>query len=278
MKLSSFLIGLMALFSIPVVNSSQENNHTYNYTDILTQDAQNFSLSNTDDCVTKINKFQGTCLPPNTCTGGIFNNLCPGYKKCCVKDTESSPWLFWRYVSNQEFKSIFTSVTSDRADSLFPWFNKALGSILEDKMDNSECNIIAAFSAQIGHESASLMLFEELASGEAYEGRCSKLGNCKPGDGVRFKGRGAIQVTGRSNYQALTNSVGTDFINSPESLVLPSSGFEASVWYWNTNKLNKYCTGKVSDFFELTRRINGGTNGIDDRLSRWDNAKKVLEC
>jgi len=274
MKLTTFLIGLLSLFTLPV----QSTNITYNDINNTSNAIDAISLLQTNNCITKINKFQGSCVTPSTCIGGIYNNLCPGSQKCCVQDVESTPLLYWRYVSKTEFKSIFSSVSSDRTDTLYPWFNKALGNILADKMGNSDCNIVAAFSAQIGHESGGLMLFEELASGEAYEGRCSKLGNCQPGDGIRFKGRGAIQITGRNNYQALSNSVGNDYINKPELLVLPSNGFEASVWYWNSNKLNKYCTGKVNDFFELTRRINGGTNGIDDRLNRWNSAKTVLQC
>jgi putative chitinase len=277
MKLTTFLIGLLSLFTLPVqsINTTQISDTNY---DTISNITDSISLLQTNNCITKINKFQGSCVSPSTCTGGIYNNLCPGSQKCCVQDVESAPWLFWKYVSKTDFRSLFSSVSSDRTDTLYPWFNKALDNILDDKMGNNDCNIIAAFSAQIGHESAGLMLFEELASGEAYEGRCSKLGNCQTGDGVRFKGRGAIQITGRSNYQALSNSVGNDYINKPELLVLPSNGFEASVWYWNSNKLNKYCTGKVNDFFELTRRINGGTNGIDDRLNRWNNAKTVLQC
>jgi putative chitinase len=283
MKLTTVLIGLLSLFALPIqcVNTTQINEiqQSHNTTNNHNKTIENsITLTQTNDCITRINKYQGSCISPNTCTGGIYNNLCPGNKKCCVQDIESAPWFYWKYVNNQEFKSIFSSVSSERADTLLPWFNKALSNILDDTMGNNDCNIIAAFSAQIGHESGSLMLFEELASGEAYEGRCKNLGNCQTGDGIKYKGRGAIQITGRSNYQSLTNSIGTDFINKPELLVLPSNGFQASVWYWNTNKLNKYCTGKVNDFFELTRRINGGTNGIDDRLSRWSNAKTVLKC
>lgn len=257
MLLSRVLFGLLAFFSLPLVP-------TVNAT--------------IDECTTNINKYNGECLSPSSCTGGIYNNLCPGSKKCCVPDPEWSPWFYTKYVSKDEFKSIFSSVSSARSDALYPWFNSALEDILKDKMGNSECNIISAFSAQIGHESGNLMLFEELASGADYEGRCKTLGNCNTGDGVKYKGRGAIQITGRKNYQSLSTSAGTDFISKPELLVFPSHGFEASVWYWISNGLNKFCTGKTTDFFELTRRINGGLNGIEDRLNKWYNAKTVMKC
>lgn len=73
------------------------------------------------------------------------------------------------------------------------------------------------FLAQVGHESGSLFFTEELASGAAYEGRKS-LGNIKPGDGVRFKGRGLIQITGRNNYKAVGDDLDEDFINNPTLL------------------------------------------------------------
>jgi putative chitinase len=271
MQLKKILFSLISFFAISSIQASESN-----YTNYAKDTA--VELLQSTACTTNINKYTGTCVIPSTCTGGIFNNLCPGSKKCCVEDTTSPPWIYWKYVSKEDFKSIFSSVSNDRTEALYPWFNSALWDVLDDKMGNPSCHIIAAFAAQVGHESGDLMLFEELASGEAYEGRCSKLGNCNPGDGVRFKGRGAIQLTGRFNYQALTNYAKKDFIKNPESVVLPSNGFEASVWFWTSNNLNRYCTGKVNDFFELTRKINGGTNGIDDRLSKWENAKKVLQC
>ena len=238
-----------------------------------------FNTSASTACTTKINNFQGSCIKPTDCSGGgIYNNLCPSVFKCCVNDVNSAPWLFWRYVSKDEFRGLFPSLSSIRTDTLFPWFNKAIDSLLEDNMGKDQCHIIAAFSAQVGHESLDLSTFEEFASGEAYEGRCKQLGNCNPGDGVRFKGRGAIQVTGRSNYQKASVFIGEDFIQKPDLLVLPSYGFQASVWFWVSNKLNQFCTGNSNDFLTLTKRINGGTNGIEDRISRWNRALNVLEC
>lgn len=230
------------------------------------------------ECTTRIDKFEGSCIKPSDCEGGVFNNLCPSVYKCCVPDVNSTPWLYWRYVSRDEFKGLFPSLSQTRSDLLFPWYNKALGELLSDKKGNNECHIIAAFSAQVGHESMELTTFEEFASGEAYEGRCKSLGNCFPGDGTRYKGRGAIQVTGRTNYLKASSFIGTDFIKTPELLVLPSYGIEASVWFWVSNNLNKYCTGKSSDFTVLTQKINGGTNGLEDRINKWNRALNVLKC
>lgn len=145
------------------------------------------------------------------------------------------------------------------------------------------------FLAQVGHESGGLYYTEELASGAAYEGRAS-LGNTHPGDGVKFKGRGLIQITGRTNYQALSTVWKVDLLDNPTML----GGKNAEVcndvqlkyaslsagWFWNANKLNLLADkidlkspideGTNLDTFKLiTRRINGGYNGLPDRLHRF---------
>lgn len=145
------------------------------------------------------------------------------------------------------------------------------------------------FLAQVGHESGSLFFTEELASGAAYEGRKS-LGNIKPGDGVRFKGRGLIQITGRTNYQAVGNDLGADLINNPTLLggknvnvctaeQLKNAALSAG-WFWNSRKLNAIAdviditkpidTGtNLDNFILITKKINGGINGLHDRLNRY---------
>ena len=272
MNFLKFLVTTICLFITPL-NASIDANSS-NHTEIVEQ----FEILQSPSCSTKINMFKGSCIKPSECEGGVYNNLCPGSFKCCVKDVNSAPWLYWRHVSKDEFKSMFPLVSSTRVDTLYPWFNDALGDVLADKKGNDACNIITAFTAQVGHESLDLTTFEEFASGEAYEGRCSGLGNCNKGDGVKYKGRGAIQVTGKSNYGKVSSYLGTDFLTQPDLMVLPSYGFKASVWYWVTNNLNKYCTGKASDFVDLTKKINGGTNGLEDRQRRWLLAKNVMKC
>jgi len=236
------------------------------------------SLSSTS-CLTKINKFDGNCRTPSSCDGGIYNNLCPGNFKCCVDDINSSPWLYWKYVSKEEFKGLFPLLSDIRINTLYPWYNKALSNILDDIIDTKiKCNIISSFSAQIAHESLDLTTFEEFASGENYEGRCKQLGNCSPGDGIKYKGRGAIQITGKSNYIKVSEYIGEDFVEKPDLLVLPSYGFKVSEWYWLENKLNQYSTNNLNDFITLTKKINGGINGLEDRINKWNRAKNVLKC
>jgi len=229
-------------------------------------------------CQTKINNFNGNCVFTSMCQGGIYNGLCSGLSKCCVNDPNPVPSIPTAYVTYDQFRSLFKSVSAGRATVLYPWFNRAVGLILTNSLPRFRCEIISAFAAQVGHESADLMLFEELASGSAYEGRCKDLGNCQEGDGVRYKGRGAIQVTGRSNYRRVSDYFKDDFIANPELLVVPSHGFNSAVWYWTVNNLNRFCDGTTDNFKKLTKAINGGYNGLDDRLNRWYNAQKVLGC
>lgn len=134
---------------------------------------------------------------------------------------------------------------------------------------------ISAFLAQIGHESGQLRWLEEFASGDAYEGRKS-LGNTQKGDGRRYKGRGLMQTTGRANYEKLSKWSGIDFVNNPEWLSLPKYAALSAFYYWDSNNLNRYATLDEKDFKTLTRRINGGLNGYQDRLRLWERAKKVL--
>ena len=134
---------------------------------------------------------------------------------------------------------------------------------------------VAHFLAQLGHESLSLTYTEELASGEAYEGR-KDLGNTKVGDGRRFKGRGFIQLTGRNNYEAYSNDACLNLMqNGNESLVAkyPYS-LDASLWFWKRQNLN--VRADMDDLRGITRRVNGGYNGLQDRARYLERAKFFL--
>jgi predicted chitinase len=125
--------------------------------------------------------------------------------------------------------------------------------------------------AQVGHESGSLVYFEELASGAAYEGR-TDLGNTQPGDGKKYKGRGPIQVTGRSNYTNAGNGLRLPLVDKPEMAADPTHAFRVSGWWWKANGLNPI--SDTGDVVAATKRINGGTNGLSDRQSRYELARK----
>jgi putative chitinase len=131
----------------------------------------------------------------------------------------------------------------------------------------------AHFLAQVAHESDRFNALEEYASGTAYEGR-RDLGNTQAGDGKRFKGRGLIQVTGRTNYIACGRALGVDLIGQPPRLAEPDLACRSAGWYWGTRQLNSIAD--QDDVRLITRRINGGFNGLSDRIELLTHAKQVL--
>lgn len=133
----------------------------------------------------------------------------------------------------------------------------------------------AAFLAQVGHESGQLRYVRELADGIGYEGR-KDLGNTQAGDGPRYKGRGLIQITGRANYAACGKALGLDLIAHPELLEQPVSACRSAAWFWQTHGLNVLADQGMDGFGSITRRINGGTNGMADRLALFRAANEVL--
>lgn len=132
---------------------------------------------------------------------------------------------------------------------------------------------IAAFCASIIHESGSFRYVREIASGKAYEGR-KNLGNIYPGDGVKFKGRGLIQITGRSNYALCGKALAVDLLEHPILLESTLFATQSAVWFWNLHGLNGYAD--KDDFRRITKIINGGYNGWEDRFSNYNRIKKLL--
>ena len=135
----------------------------------------------------------------------------------------------------------------------------------------------AAFLAQIGHESGGLMYTRELwgptPAQVRYEGR-KDLGNTQPGDGSKYRGRGFLQITGRANYAAAGKALHLDLIDHPEILEDPEMVAVSAAWWWKSHGLNELAD--AGDFQRITRVINGGTNGLADRLFRWEKAKDAM--
>lgn len=100
------------------------------------------------------------------------------------------------------------------------------------------------------------------------------LGNTQPGDGWRYRGRSLIQVTGRANYAECGAALGLDLLSYPELLERPESAAKAAAWYWSKNGLNQMADN--DNLVGITRAINGGTNGLDDRKERYERAIEVL--
>jgi putative chitinase len=129
------------------------------------------------------------------------------------------------------------------------------------------------FLAQLAHESAGFKTTTEYASGKAYEGR-KDLGNTQKGDGVRYKGRGLIQITGRSNYNTMSKAFGVDFVKEPElAAEFPYAALTAAL-YWKNHNINRYADR--DDIRGVTKVINGGYNGLADRMSYLAKAKKAV--
>lgn len=135
---------------------------------------------------------------------------------------------------------------------------------------------VAMFDAQIGAETGGLRWTEELASGSEYEWRAD-LGNTQPGDGPRFKGRSAIQVTGRAHYANLSawaHSHGyvptsSFFLDNPAALAWDRYLFLGAVWYWTVARPQMNTLADNHDIYGATLAVNGGTNALLDRTARW---------
>lgn len=171
-------------------------------------------------------------------------------------------------LSREQLKSIMPLAGSYRRNLFYEHIIETL-----EKYDINTPLRIAAFLAQIAHESGELQYVREIASGEAYEGR-HDLGNTQPGDGKRYRGRGLIQVTGRANYKSISDDFGIDFVNYPDFLECPKYASLSAGWYWDEHDLNELADN--GDMRKITRVINGGFNGLYERLAYYKKAKEVL--
>lgn len=133
---------------------------------------------------------------------------------------------------------------------------------------------LAHFMAQVAHESGGFRYMEEIASGQAYEGRAD-LGNTQAGDGKRYKGRGPIQLTGRANYRTFGRKIGIDIEAHPEVVALPSFGLLVACMFWDSKGLN--ALADADDVVVITKRINGGQNGLAERQAYLVKAKGIIQ-
>lgn len=151
---------------------------------------------------------------------------------------------------------------------------------------------LAQLLAQAGHESIGFTRVKEIGSGEKYEGR-TDLGNTRPGDGPRYKGRGYIQLTGRTNYRSFGKKLGLDLENKPELLEQPDNASKVSIAFWKERVQPALRKGRkpqkpdgrfgswpanhtYTDTVAVTWVVNGGQNGIKDRLQRFDRIYKLF--
>lgn len=165
-----------------------------------------------------------------------------------------------------------TGLSASRAQDWYPYVRAAC-----IEFEITAPTRLAAFLAQVGHESGGFVYTREIwgptEAQKRYEGR-KDLGNTQPGDGSRYRGRGLIQITGRANYEAVARALGIDCVRRPELLEQPEHAARASAWWWAAHGCNELAD--AGDFVALTRRVNGGTTGLADRLDRWERAKLAL--
>jgi putative chitinase len=179
-------------------------------------------------------------------------------------------------VSDNHMAEIMPNLPSAKRALYMPFLLPAL----EEFEINTPLRL-AAFLAQVAHESAEFRFMEEIwgpsAAQRSYEPVTRKsqiLGNTNPGDGKRFKGRGPVQITGRANYKKYGDLLHVDLISDPSRAALPEVGFRTAGLYWKRNGLNELADKEW--FKTITKRINGGLRGLEDRTRYYIRAKRVL--
>lgn len=174
-------------------------------------------------------------------------------------------------VTHAQLQKIMPYASSIHIDEFLPYLNAAMS---EFGITTPERQ--AAFLANVAIESGSLRYVVEIADGKAYEGR-KDLGNTQPGDGPKFRGRGLLQITGRANYAACGEALKLDLLHHPELLERPVNACRSAGWVFaNYKKLNALADQKM--ITAICRTINGGSNGLKDRLACWKVALNVLDA
>jgi putative chitinase len=153
--------------------------------------------------------------------------------------------------------------------------------IMEENLNYSEKALNAVFGRYFGPGKRNAAEYarnpEKIANYvymDEFRSKAGQMGNTKPGDGFRFRGRGLKQLTGRNNYTAFGKSIGMTAEEAAEYVATEKGAVESACWFWNTNKLNKFAD--AGDIVGLSKKINGGTIGLEDRVRRWEEALKIL--
>lgn len=179
-------------------------------------------------------------------------------------------------LTDAQLKAIMPNMPAARRALFLPALNQTMQAYtIHNRLRAS------AFLGQLAHESGEFRYMEEIWGPTAQQLRyeppstlATKLGNTQPGDGKRYKGRGPIQITGRANYKRYGDLLGLDLVGKPELVASPGVGLSAAGMFWRTNGLN--ALAELQDYREITRRINGGYNGWEERVRYYELAKKVL--
>lgn len=149
---------------------------------------------------------------------------------------------------------------------------------LVESLNYSVAGLLATFPARVTPALAAKVgrsptqAADQLAIGDLVYG--GRMGNTKSGDGFRYRARGAIGITGKDNYAACGAALGLDLVNAPELLQVLPGAARSAAWFWRTHGCNELAD--VNDFEAITRKVNGGLNGLTDRQNRWEVAKLAL--
>jgi len=191
---------------------------------------------------------------------------------------------------------------SAKMENIVKYVDYILLTIIENNIDTTLR--LSAFIAQVGHESGSFSRIEEnlnysvegllstfktrftpetalqyarLPEKIANRVYANRLGNGSEdsGDGWKYRGRGLIQITGKSSYYDCGKALGVDLIADPTQLLIPELACRSAGWYWNRNSLN--IIADKNDVKEMTKKINGGYNGLQDRIDRYNLALRILQ-
>lgn len=195
-------------------------------------------------------------------------NILDGTKK--LNDIANSRGQYYP-VTVDQLKSI-TGKNTNLLPDIAKWLTKTCPTYGIDDKER-----YAHFLAQACFETNGFTIFKELGNGAAYEGRES-LGNINPGDGEKYKGRGIFMVTGKNNYLQLGILWGERdlFINNPELLEQPEYAVWAACEFWNIKGLNEIADNAEESLPAITKKINGGLNGLENRKKYYDKAIEVL--
>ena len=170
-------------------------------------------------------------------------------------------------------KSVFEELTGYSASLFTQTEVDDCNRLLRETGFDQDIEATQMLMANILHETANMKYLKELASGWAYEGR-SDLGNTQPGDGPRFKGAGVLQLTGRHNYTRLSKALGDPKVLEGVDYVSTVYPFMSAQTWIKENHL--LACAQQEGFDAVCRRINGGWNGYDDRLHKYNICKQVI--
>jgi putative chitinase len=144
---------------------------------------------------------------------------------------------------------------------------------LQENLNYSAKGLNATWPSRFASEEAAQPFHRnpEKIANKVYSGR---MGNTDEGDGWKYRGRGLIQLTGKDNYRLASDALGVDFVANPDLVLTKENAALTAAWYWNKRGLNKEADAK--DFTGMTKKINGGTIGLADRVAHINSALNVL--